>query len=254
MFGCVAGARVGGRVTAAKTPSARGRSNRRRGHDAERALAKWLRSNGFPHAERAVRTGWTVKDRASADPGDITGTPGLIWSVKDTATESHTVWRAELNKMILGQDNVEARGVIVHKRRGHASPGEWWVWLATPDVAALFGVRFYSGEWWRTTVGELAWLLRGAGYGTPPEPEDPALPSSVHGDGRNPGSAPGCTPASPAGDSGPADGDIESGECPRVPGPHSWRFDGDDPYIVCAWCDETRSTLTGRIVLRGAGA
>lgn len=29
---------------------------------------------------------------------------------------------------------------------------------------------------------------------------------------------------------------------------HGWRFDGDDPYVVCHWCGERRDNLTGRIV------
>jgi hypothetical protein len=45
-------------------------------------------------------------------------------------------------------------------------------------------------------------------------------------------------------------------ECPkseRVDGPlHSWRFEGDDPRIVCVFCGEVRDALTGEI-LREAG-
>lgn len=32
---------------------------------------------------------------------------------------------------------------------------------------------------------------------------------------------------------------------------HSWRFDGDDPYIVCVHCDEMRDALTGAVVREG---
>jgi hypothetical protein len=31
---------------------------------------------------------------------------------------------------------------------------------------------------------------------------------------------------------------------------HSWRFDGDDPYVLCD-CGERRDALTGRIITRG---
>ena len=27
---------------------------------------------------------------------------------------------------------------------------------------------------------------------------------------------------------------------------HGWRFDGDDPYVICEWCGETRDALTDR--------
>jgi nitrite reductase/ring-hydroxylating ferredoxin subunit len=29
---------------------------------------------------------------------------------------------------------------------------------------------------------------------------------------------------------------------------HSWKFDGDDPYIICHYCDEMRDARTGRVV------
>jgi hypothetical protein len=44
-------------------------------------------------------------------------------------------------------------------------------------------------------------------------------------------------------------------ECPkseRLDGPlHSWRWDGDDPRVICVFCGEVRDALTGE-VLRGA--
>lgn len=44
-------------------------------------------------------------------------------------------------------------------------------------------------------------------------------------------------------------------ECPlsqRVDGLlHSWRFDGDDPYVVCSYCDQMQDALTGRVIRQG---
>ena len=68
------------------TASARGRSNMSKGKAAERAVARWLRENGWPQADRAVRTGYRSSLRTSDDPGDIVGTPGLAWQVKDCGT------------------------------------------------------------------------------------------------------------------------------------------------------------------------
>ena len=34
-------------------------------------------------------------------------------------------------------------------------------------------------------------------------------------------------------------------------GPHSWAFDGDDPYVQCSSCGEVRDALTGRVVRAG---
>lgn len=192
-------------MTAAKTPSQRGAANRRRGHQAERDLAKWLRANGFPHAERAVRTGWATKDRASADPGDITGTPGIVWSVKDVAAENITGWMTELDAMVTGAK--ADLGLLVHKRRGHADPGRWWCWGEFGDLFILCVAMPYGGM---PCVGELdaayhfptrmelrhvAVLLRAAGYGSPSEPEGTGIGPESHGDGLNPPSAhDDCTP------------------------------------------------------------
>lgn len=44
--------------------------------------------------------------------------------------------------------------------------------------------------------------------------------------------------------------------CPlseRVDGKkHSWVFDGDNPYIICCYCNEMRDALDGRVVRPGA--
>lgn len=31
----------------------------------------------------------------------------------------------------------------------------------------------------------------------------------------------------------------------RADGEHSWKFDGDDPWIECHYCHEVRDALTG---------
>lgn len=35
---------------------------------------------------------------------------------------------------------------------------------------------------------------------------------------------------------------------------HAWQFDGDDPYVLCAWCGERRDALTGRTIGESAPA
>lgn len=32
---------------------------------------------------------------------------------------------------------------------------------------------------------------------------------------------------------------------------HSWRFDGDNPYIICVYCNEMRDALDGRVIRSG---
>lgn len=107
--------------------STRGRANRRRGADAERAVCKWLRANGFPHAERAVRTGFTAADRSVADHGDITGTPGIVWQVKDVKRSSIPTWLMETAAQRLAA-KADA-GVLVYRVRGCADVGGWRGWL-----------------------------------------------------------------------------------------------------------------------------
>lgn len=44
-------------------------------------------------------------------------------------------------------------------------------------------------------------------------------------------------------------------QCPlsqRVDGKlHSWHFDGDDPRIVCVYCDEMRDAISGAVIRVG---
>lgn len=45
---------------------------------------------------------------------------------------------------------------------------------------------------------------------------------------------------------------VECQQSGRVDGRlHSWRFDGDDPYIVCVFCGAMQDALTGRVVKEG---
>lgn len=158
-------------TAAAKTPSQRGRSNRNRGLNAERDLCKWLRVNGFPGAERAVRTGFRTLDRTSADPGDVAGSPGIVWSVKDCAVEQLAKWFTELDAMATAGEV----GLLVHKRRGHADPSRWWCWV---NLGTLTGL-VTNGVWGlptaeaalpvRMELGHVVPLLRASGYGSPLE-------------------------------------------------------------------------------------
>src|SRR5690606_27104000 len=58
-------------------PAAGGRMSRSKdiGTRAETAVVRYLRANGFEHAERRAL-------RGRQDAGDITGTPGICWEVK----------------------------------------------------------------------------------------------------------------------------------------------------------------------------
>ena len=155
-------------MTAAKTPSQRAAASRRKGRTAEQHLCNWLRDNGFPGAERAVRTGFRVTGRAGADPGDVTGTPGIVWSVKDVAVERIDKWLAELDAM----HGPGAIRLLVHKRTGKADPGRWWCWLRLSTLVWLAdggqAILVRPGaEPVRMELGHVIFLLRAAGYGDP---------------------------------------------------------------------------------------
>lgn len=153
------------------TASARGRSNREKGAVAERQLVNWLRDNGWPGAERAVRTGYRTATRTSADPGDVTGTPGLVWQMKYTARfEEPGVYAANLaeteaQRAAAGADH----GLLVQRRSGTADVGKWWVHVTGRSFAVLLtgqeAPEFDCVA--RVTLAEFAVLLRRAGYGTP---------------------------------------------------------------------------------------
>jgi hypothetical protein len=145
--------------------SRRAAANRRRGSTAELAVAKYLRTVGFPGAERAVRTGYRTPTHTSQDPGDIAGIPGLVISIKDAQVERLTSWLTEVRLMTANGGEL---GLLIHKRRGHANPAAWWCWLLEADYAQLLGGTSDAQHPIRVQLGHLIPHLHTAGYGTPP--------------------------------------------------------------------------------------
>ena len=118
---------------------------RTKGLTAERALANYLKSAGWPDARRSVVTGTAQRP----DAGDIAGTPGLCFQAKNLATVLsgkllHATWHqtqaqaAELTK----QTGKWCAPIIVEKRAGSADPGRWWCHLSS-----RFYVRVLTGRW-----------------------------------------------------------------------------------------------------------
>lgn len=153
------------------TNATRGRANRRKGHDTERAVARYLRSVGFPGAERAVRTSYRVDDRLVLDPLDITGIPGTVWSVKNDASNQITKWLDEAER--LGHHHGAELAMLITRRRGKSAVGRWWAWVSLRALArALNGANVSSiPHAMRGHVcmelGDLVPMLHAAGYGTP---------------------------------------------------------------------------------------
>lgn len=159
-------------MTASKTRSQLGRMSRNKGAQAERDLVAWLRTVGFGGAERAIRTGYRTATRTAADPGDITGAPGIVWSVKDAAVERLDVWLAELDAMAADpsiprtvDDTVR---LLVHKRAGKSDPARWWCWMRLQTLVPLVTLRYAvtrDATPLRMELGHVIPLLRAVGYG-----------------------------------------------------------------------------------------
>lgn len=156
--------------------SARGRSARSRGNQSERLWAGLLRGCGWPDAERAVRTGFRTAERASADPGDIRGCPGLVWSLKylseDLTQNRATILLDETAAMRPEDGHHAPIGILVERRKGRL-PARWWCWLWLDQLAKLTGGPFGSASALtitermpvRLVADDLIDLLHANGYG-----------------------------------------------------------------------------------------
>lgn len=168
------------------------KADRDRGVITERKAAGYLRAHGFGNAERAVKTGMRTVDRAVADPGDITGTPALVWQVKAlrpiTRAEANVPgWMRETEAQRAAAD--ADLGVLV-VRRDQRDPAEWFAFVPLSDLYALRGLPGQLAELFdraalvaipaRLYLGDLVTLLRSVGYGDPiVEPARPATGGPV---------------------------------------------------------------------------
>lgn len=111
--------------------------HRQKGSSFERLVADYLKTNGFPFADRRVKTG-------AADKGDVGGVHAhdqrLAIEVKNTAKISLGTWAAEAEVERVNEEALA--GVIVHKRHGKGKPEDQWVTMTLRDlVAILTGTR-----------------------------------------------------------------------------------------------------------------
>lgn len=113
-----------------------------KGTSAETAVVSFLRKNGWPHAERLALQG-------KLDKGDVTGSPGLVWEVKNYAVPH---WPAWLREAEIERANAKADfGIVVAKPPGVGVTrvGEWWAGMYAG------GMKFSEADL----------LLRGWGFG-----------------------------------------------------------------------------------------
>lgn len=101
---------------------------RAKGTAAETAVVNYLRTDGFPHAERRAGAG-------RLDRGDITGIIGVVIEVKAHARMELAAWVDETRR-----ETANARadyGAVWHKRRGKGNPADWFVTLDGATFARL---------------------------------------------------------------------------------------------------------------------
>ena len=169
------------------------RGDRTRGVVTERKLATFLREHGFPHAERAVKTGVVTRTRTVVDPGDITGTPGLVWQAKAlrplTRAENEVpAWMHETEQQRVGAS--ADLGVLV-VRRDQRPAEQWFAFVPLVDLYRLRGVELPEPMRHGDRLAELAMparlfladlvtLVRSCGYGDPlVDPVRPATEAPV---------------------------------------------------------------------------
>lgn len=111
--------------------------HRRKGSSFERLIADYFKANGFPFADRRVKTG--AKDRGDVGGVHVHGQPVVLEAKNTTRTELGT-WAGEAEVERLNDDALV--GVVVHKRHGKGKPGDQWVTMTVDDfVAVLTGNR-----------------------------------------------------------------------------------------------------------------
>lgn len=141
---------------------------------AETAVVRYLRTAGFPHAERRAL-------RGQQDAGDITGTPGIAWEVKGGAA-ARLASDAQVQEWLDDTDKERAAagaafGLLVLQRKGvgTANAARWWALIPGYQYEVLcagpgcgfHGWRFGDRGPLRMHLSQACALLHYAGYGDP---------------------------------------------------------------------------------------
>ena len=135
-----------------------GAASRNRGANAERAVAAYMRANGWPNARRCLAGD-------GAQHTDIDGIPGVSIEVKDRASSSWPAWRMQAITQAHDGDIV----IVVRRVRGVTDVGQWdaqipwWRWWAHTRHAAGIKLidcprtgRLWANTTFATIVAELA--------------------------------------------------------------------------------------------------
>jgi Holliday junction resolvase len=106
--------------------------HRQKGSSFERLVADHFKDNGFPFADRRVKSG-------AKDKGDIGGVgvhgQRLVFEAKNTTRINLGTWAAEAETERVNDEALA--GLIVHKRHGKGKAGDQWVTLTVNDLLAI---------------------------------------------------------------------------------------------------------------------
>ena len=112
--------------------------NKRKGDDAERRVAAYLQTQGWPEAVRALGAG------RRDDVGDIHNAGQIVYEVKSHRTIDLPGFLRELARE---KANAKAgTGAVVVKRRGSTNPADWYAVLELADFTALLRAAGYNDD------------------------------------------------------------------------------------------------------------
>lgn len=106
--------------------------HRAKGSSFERLIADYLALNGFPFADRRVKSG-------AKDKGDIGGVMAhgqrVVLEAKNTTRINLGTWATEAETERVNDGALA--GLIVHKRHGKGKAQDQWVTLTLADLTAI---------------------------------------------------------------------------------------------------------------------
>lgn len=107
---------------------------RQKGTSFETLIVEYLRSNGFPHAERRALHG-------THDKGDITGVGRLVFEAKNHKTLALSEWLRETE---VERQNADADyGILVAKRRGFGQAEDQYAVMPLASLVRLLRAAGY---------------------------------------------------------------------------------------------------------------
>ena len=109
---------------------------KRKGHAAELAVVKWLRTQGI-QADR-------IQAGTHADKGDVAGWPGVVIEVKDRKAHSWHGYFELLRSQITNA--IAYTGVIIAKRPGVTNVGEWMAVMPVTEWFMLMQLLEEKGK------------------------------------------------------------------------------------------------------------